>query len=86
MTYDKKLLNNILNDIKLANNDLDFRSILNKIAEIFSFNDLNLAQILSVSRPTISRWRKGKSYPHIGMRNMVYRELEKLISNEILLQ
>ena len=41
------------------------------------YGDSELADALSVSRPTISRWRRGKNLPHKAMRQAILDWLVK---------
>ncbi len=51
--------------------DIGFRNVLSQCQILFEMPDQELADVLSVSRPTVSRWIRGKNLPHPVMRKSI---------------
>lgn len=66
-------------DIK---NDEDFERILNDVMDLTELAEKDIAHQFSVSRPTVERWRHGKTSPHPAMRPPVYQWLQAQLDNK----
>ncbi len=49
-------------------NDSDFQDILRDARSVLEMSESQIADALSISRPTFNRWINGRSLPHIAMR------------------
>jgi transcriptional regulator with XRE-family HTH domain len=49
-------------------NDSDFQDILRDARSVLEMSESQIADALSISRPTFNRWINGRSFPHIAMR------------------
>ncbi len=55
-----------------------FHEILNKSMGLLEYDDDDdCALLFDVSRPTVTRWRKGSTVPHRAMRLSLYNVLKK---------
>jgi len=63
--------------------DANFQSILRDAQHLLDINDQQLADALSVSRPTINRWINGRNLPYLAMRKPVITWIDKQVSEKI---
>ena len=49
-------------------NDSDFQNILRDARSVLEMSESQIADALSISRPTFNRWINGRSLPHFAMR------------------
>lgn len=56
-----------------------FASLLNRCAQELKLSERDIADMYTVSFPTVRRWRDGSSSPTPGMRALVYRDLMALL-------
>lgn len=49
-------------------NEADFREILRDARSVLEMSESEIADALSISRPTFNRWINGRNLPHIAMR------------------
>lgn len=49
-------------------NDADFQAVLRDARSVLEMSESQIADALSISRPTFNRWINGRSLPHIAMR------------------
>jgi hypothetical protein len=56
----------------------EFSRLFDHAQLVLEIDDLELARILRVSRPTIGRWTRGESAPHPIGRGSVFATLAKL--------
>jgi DNA-binding transcriptional regulator YiaG len=54
-----------------ASDDLKFQEILGLCQTVLELSDQDIADLLRVSRPTVSRWVRGKNLPHRVMRKPI---------------
>ncbi|HXH92353.1 MAG TPA: hypothetical protein VNN25_12300 [Thermoanaerobaculia bacterium] len=70
--------------------DEQFRSILAEAQDLFGMTDGDMATEFLVSRPTVSRWARGKNLPHCLMRRpiteWVFKEANRQLLREQKLQ
>ncbi len=62
------------------NDDSFFRNYLNNSLEKLSMTDEACASLVDISVPSVRCWRLGVTAPHLVLRKLVYRELEKKLS------
>lgn len=55
-----------------ASNDVSFREIISMCPALLEMSDQEIADGLLVSRPTVSRWVRGKNLPHRAMRKSIF--------------
>lgn len=60
---------------------LDFRSIINISQLLLKLTDLEMSELLKVSRPTIGRWKRGVSSPHPLAEKSIYNAIREYSSN-----
>jgi Helix-turn-helix len=53
----------------------DFRKLFVLTVETFHYSEIDLAEKLKVSRPTIRRWISGESCPHLFARDSIFQTL-----------
>lgn len=51
--------------------DAQFRAVLVDAQTVLEMSDQQIADQLSVSRPTVNRWKNGKNLPHPAMRKHI---------------
>ena len=66
--------------------DRAFHSLVNNGLEMTGMTDAAFAELVNVSRPTVTRWRQGQSVPHSGIRLTIYKILKKEVEKDILSQ
>jgi transcriptional regulator with XRE-family HTH domain len=78
----------ILEKIKRTNHhdNIAFSFIIESILESKIWTVRELADGLRVSHPTVERWAKGKSLPHVVMIPLVYAYLSKRLTHDIFLE
>ncbi len=59
-----------------------FRFARDYCRRLLNMDDTQIADALKVSRPTISRWANGKSFPHGLMRKLVIDKMAELIAGD----
>lgn len=59
-----------------------FKENLSKSPSSLEMVDKDLADLIGVSRPTVTRWRNGKCAPHPLMRKLVYETLARYSSDQ----
>jgi len=52
-------------------NDAEFHAVLVESQMLLELSDLQIADGLLVSRPTVNRWMRGRNLPHVGMRRSI---------------
>src|SRR5260370_39393297 len=52
-------------------NDAEFHAVLVESQKLLELSDLQIADGLLVSRPTVNRWIRGRNLPHVGMRKSI---------------
>ena len=57
--------------------DVSFQELLAGGQRLLEMSDLQIADAISVSRPTVSRWMRGKNLPHIGLRKPILSWFER---------
>ncbi len=62
--------------------DNKFKAIFTLYVERIQLSRDDLADILLVSRPTISRWLVGKNLPHEAMRDSILKRMEEIIMDQ----
>jgi len=60
-----------------------FSKVFRKATQVLELEDLELARMLRVSRPTIGRWARGESAPHRLGRGPVLRVLAKIADSKL---
>ena len=61
-----------VNTVELSD-EREFQQILGLAQQLLELADQDLATILDVSRPTISRWISGRTIPYPALRKPIYR-------------
>lgn len=51
--------------------DAEFKTIIRLAQELLEITDRQMADFLSVSRPTINRWTNGRNLPYLALRKPV---------------
>jgi hypothetical protein len=52
-------------------NDAEFHAVLVESQNLLELSDLQIADGLLVSRPTVNRWIRRRNLPHVGMRKSI---------------
>jgi hypothetical protein len=65
--------------------DSVFKTLLFEAQGMLELSDAAIAEALRVSRPTVSRWIRGKNLPHRALRPSVIRWIEEVASQKITL-
>jgi hypothetical protein len=80
-----KLLQGLVGQLKSAptDNAEAFAKLFALASEMLHADDLQLARVFKVSRPTIGRWTRGESTPHPLGRRPVFQTLLKMVEAEI---
>lgn len=75
----EQALSQLIVDLKEADrhDDAVFRSLLARATIELRLLDKDLARELDASRPTVNRWKNGKSSPHPLLRRHIYSRLSK---------
>jgi len=60
-----------------------FFEVLVECQRLLEMTDLQIADALSVSRPTVSRWMHGKNLPHIGLRKPIFNWFERELGKRV---
>lgn len=58
--------------------DETFTRIINLAAEVLELDDMAISKLFDVSRPTVRRWKEGRTTPYPAARRLIFRDLEKL--------
>lgn len=61
----------------------EFDSLIAASQGLLDLDDANMATLLKVSRPTISRWTRGKTSPHPVVRNAMFSVLIKSAQSKV---
>lgn len=61
----------------------EFSRLFNRAQLVLETDDLELARLLRVSRPTVGRWTRGESAPHPIGRKPVFMVLAKLAEGKL---
>jgi predicted DNA-binding transcriptional regulator AlpA len=64
-------------------NDAEFRSVLRDAPSVLEMSESQIADALSISRPTFNRWINGRSLPHIAMRTPAITWLAEQLNSRI---
>lgn len=73
----KKALLELINSLSSADpkDDRIFQKLIDKSLNLMNISEADFAERIGVSRPTINRWRSGRTAPHPALRNHVYNYL-----------
>jgi ribosome-binding protein aMBF1 (putative translation factor) len=63
--------------------DDDFQRLIVAARGLFEMSDGELADALSVSRPTINRWVNGKNLPYNALRKAVFGWIDRQLTKKI---
>jgi transcriptional regulator with XRE-family HTH domain len=63
--------------------DADFQRILRKAKALLEISDQEIADSVSVSRPTVNRWMNGKNLPYNAMRRPILTWINEQLSVKI---
>jgi DNA-binding transcriptional regulator YiaG len=66
-----------------ARNETAFREILGDARSVLEMSESQIADALSISRPTLNRWINGRSMPHIAMRTPVIAWISEQLNSKI---
>ena len=61
----------------------NFQVFLADSQQKLGYSDAQMADLLSVSRPTFSRWTDGSVMPHFAIRTAVVRSLTEKLEQEV---
>jgi transcriptional regulator with XRE-family HTH domain len=64
---------------RLDNRDR-FTNTINKAMNLLGYTPAEISQKFNCSRPTVYRWMSGQAAPFIGMRRVIFEELQKEIT------
>lgn len=64
-------------------NDADFQAILRDARNVLELSEAQIADALSISRPTFNRWINGRSLPHIAMRTPALAWISSQLNSKI---
>ncbi len=79
-----RLLQEYQRDLSADDGSVDyFASLFSRGVELLDLDDEAVAMKFSASRPTASRWRRGKSAPVPALRRQVIRELSNDVAARI---
>ncbi len=67
-------------DLKI---DDDFRRLVVEARGLFEMSDGELADALSVSRPTVNRWINGKNLPYNALRKAIFGWIDRQLTKKI---
>ena len=79
MSYEESLEQRIsaLSELRSLTANLDlkddegFRNVFRRAQVVLEMSDQELADALSMSRPSVNRWRNGRNLPHSAMRKHI---------------
>ncbi len=82
---DAERLRGLLNALQTANvaDDAAFHNCVSMAFNLIVLSEDELARKFSVSRPSINRWKNGRSAPHPAMRKHVYAWLKRRVTLEL---
>lgn len=63
--------------------DVEFQRVLRQAQELLEISDQEIADGLSVSRPTVNRWVNGKNLPYLAMRKPIATWIDKQLAAKI---
>lgn len=66
--------------------DSDFQEIMRDARSVLEMSESQIADALSISRPTFNRWINGRSLPHVAMRTPAIAWLTDQLSGRIKLR
>ncbi len=72
----------VLQETDVRNDDA-FRNAVTDGQRLLELSDQDMADELSVSRPTVNRWTNGKNLPHIALRKSIATWLVKEFTGRI---
>ena len=64
-------------------NETAFQEILRDARSVLEMSESQIADALSISRPTFNRWINGRSMPHIAMRTPVISWISEQLNSRI---
>jgi transcriptional regulator with XRE-family HTH domain len=64
-------------------NDEEFRVVFRDAQTLLELSDQELADTLSMSRPTVNRWRNGRNLPHFAMRKHILRWIGEQLTAKV---
>jgi transcriptional regulator with XRE-family HTH domain len=67
-------------DLKI---DADFQIMLREAQALLELSDKEMADALSVSRPTINRWMRGKNLPYYAMRKPIVTWISEQLAGKV---
>jgi DNA-binding transcriptional regulator YiaG len=67
-------------------NEADFQDILRDARGVLEMSESQIADALSISRPTFNRWINGRSLPHIAMRTPAITWISEQLNSRIKLR
>lgn len=78
-----KKIQALVHMLESANVDDDgtFAVVVDAFCAVAGFSDLDLANSFGMSRPGVTRWRRGVTAPHPVMRPAIVRTLVKLVTD-----
>lgn len=66
-----------------VNDDAQFQSFMRDACAVLEMSEGDIADILSISRPTYNRWINGRSMPHKLMRPSAVLRISKQVAKRI---
>jgi transcriptional regulator with XRE-family HTH domain len=63
--------------------DDEFQKLISGAQHVLEMTDGELADALSVSRPTINRWVNGRNLPYNGLRKAVFTWIDRQLTKKI---
>jgi len=63
--------------------DAEFQRVMGEARVLLEMSDKEIADALSVSRPTVNRWVNGKNLPYYAMRRPIQTWIGEQISQKI---
>lgn len=63
--------------------DAQFRAVFAEAQGVLEMSDQEIADQLSVSRPTVNRWKNGKNLPHPAMRKHILNWIVERVAMRI---
>ena len=62
--------------------DTQFKEIISAVLDNNFIREQELADLLSVSRPKVDRWKRGKNLPHLAIRQPIIRKIGRASCRE----
>jgi len=78
-------LQQFLNNCKTVDPKIDsnFHGLFREALVLLEMSEAQIANAISVTRPTVNRWFHGKNLPHVALRNSLVRGMHDRVSDKL---